>query len=287
MRKILITGSNGQLARCIADAAVRFPQFAFTFLDKSELDITDAAAVGAYFRGNSYYACINTAAYTNVEKAESEPERAYAVNAEGVRNLAVNCAEYDVLLLHVSTDYVFDGRKKVSYVETDATNPLNVYGASKLKGEKYVTESGARHYIVRTSWLYSQYGHNFYNTIVKHASAGRDLTITTEQTGTPTNANDLAQALLQIVQDESADYGVYHFSNEGSATWYDFANAILDAHPQFKEVTLAKTSHYPTFAARPKNSVLETDKIKRPFKIAPLNWEESLRMLINSTYGKE
>jgi len=269
MRKILVTGAQGQLARCIADAAPCFEKLALTFVDRKQLDVTDSEAVAEFFNRHTFDACINTAAYTDVEKAESEPDRAFAVNAEGIANIARACAQRNVLLLHVSTDYVFDGDKKAPYVETDATNPINVYGASKLKGETYVTESGAKHYIVRTSWLYSRYGQNFYNTIVKHASAGRDLTVTTEQTGTPTNATDLAKALLQMAQNGNGAYGVYHFSNEGSATWYDFAKAILD-----------KTSHYPTFAARPKYSWLACDKFMATTGMRLVPWLDSLNRVI-------
>jgi dTDP-4-dehydrorhamnose reductase len=280
MRKILVTGAQGQLARCIADAAPRYQNLALTFINRKQLDVTDSEAVAEYFDRHTFDACINTAAYTDVEKAESEPDRAFAVNAEGVANIARACAERNVLLLHVSTDYVFDGDKRAPYLETDTTNPINVYGASKLKGEQYVIDSGANYYILRTSWLYSQYGYNFYKTICRLAQEGRDLTVTTEQTGTPTNANDVARVLLQLAGENRGSYGVYHYSNSGSATWYDFAKTIIEIIPDFRDVNLAKTSHYPTFAARPKYSVMACDRVTSNFNIEVSDWENSLQQLV-------
>src|SRR5690606_5979781 len=227
MKKILVTGANGQLGRCIKDAATDFPDLEFLFVSKEELDIENANLLKEYFTKNLFDYCINTAAYTNVEKAEGEAEKAFAINAEAVKNLALTCKENDVVLLHISTDYVFDGKKKSTYVETDITNPINVYGASKLKGEQYIQEIGNKFYIFRTSWLYSQYGHNFLKTILKYSQEGKPLTITTEQTGTPTNANDLARMILQVIEQDKADYGVYHYSNAGETTWYGFAAEIL------------------------------------------------------------
>ena len=227
--------------------------------------------------------CINTAAYTNVEKAESEQEKAFAINAEAVKNISKACAENDVVLLHISTDYVFDGKKNSPYVETDATNPLNVYGVSKLKGEEFIQQVCAKYFIFRTSWLYSQYGHNFLKTILKYAEEKKPLTITTEQTGTPTNANDLANGLLQVIVQDSTDYGVYHFSNGGQTTWFGFAEAILRETEKLKDSNLAKTNHYRTFAARPEYSVLDNTKILNNLKIKQVAWQESLKSVLKKT----
>jgi dTDP-4-dehydrorhamnose reductase len=223
--------------------------------------------------------CINTAAYTHVDKAESEKEKAFAVNAEGTENLAKACVARDVLLIHVSTDYVFDGTSTIPYLESDETNPINVYGASKLAGEQAIMELCERYFIVRTSWLYSEFGHNFFRTILKHANAGNPLSITTEQLGSPTNANDLAAAILTISAADTEEYGVYHYSNDGEATWYDFAEAILKESGQIETVNLAKTDHYRTFAARPAYSILNCNKFYKTFKGTPLSWKESLRTL--------
>lgn len=283
MKKILVTGANGQLGRCIKDAAASFPDLEFVFVSKEELDIENSDLLLDFFSKNSFTHCINTAAYTNVENAESEPEKAFAINAEAVKNAAISCKENDVVLLHISTDYVFDGKKQTPYLETDPTNPINVYGASKLKGEKYIEEICTKYFIFRTSWLYSQYGHNFLKTILKYAEAGKPLTITTEQTGTPTNANDLAKALLQVIAQDSKDYGVYHYSNCGETTWFGFAEAILQQTEKLKDANLAKTNHYRTFAARPEYSILDNTKAQNKLKTKHIDWQESLRSIIKES----
>lgn len=279
----MVTGANGQLGRCIQDAAANFPDLYFEFVSKAALNIENAGAVENFFRRNNFSYCINTAAYTNVEKAESEPEKAFAINAEAVKNLANCCRENDVVLLHISTDYVFDGKKGAPYLETDATNPINVYGASKLKGEQYIQEICDKYLIFRTSWLYSQYGHNFLKTILKYSEEKKPLTITTEQTGTPTNANDLAATLLQIIIQDSKDYGVYHYSNRGKTTWFGFAEAILKQNEKLKDAKLAKTNHYRTFAARPAYSVLDNAKALNNLNIRQIDWQESLHSVLKNT----
>lgn len=280
MKKILVTGANGQLGRCIQDAAVHFPDLEIVFVSKDDLDIENSELLKNFFTKNTFDYCINTAAYTNVEKAETEKDTTFAINAEAVRNLAQICAEREIVLIHISTDYVFDGKKQSPYIETDPTNPINVYGASKLKGEEYIQEICPKHYIFRTSWLYSQYGHNFLKTILKYTREGKPLTITTEQTGTPTNANDLARMILQVIEQDKADYGVYHYSNAGETTWYGFAEEILRQTGKLKEANLAKTNHYRTFAARPEYSVLDNSKIKKTLLRENTPWRESLTTII-------
>lgn len=282
MKKILVTGANGQLGKCIKDAAPDFPELEFIFVSKEELDIENETLLEEFFNKNSFSHCINTAAYTNVEKAESEPESAFRINAEAVKNLASICKENEVVLLHVSTDYVFDGKKKLPYLETDTTNPINVYGASKLKGEEYIQHICDKYFIFRTSWLYSQYGHNFLKTILKYAEENKQLTITTEQTGTPTNANDLANVLLQVIAQDSTNYGVYHYSNGGETTWFGFAKEILRQTGKLKEAKLAKTNHYRTFAARPEYSVLDNTKVQKAFSISAVPWLKSLETIIKN-----
>ncbi|GAB5400734.1 MAG: dTDP-4-dehydrorhamnose reductase [Aureisphaera sp.] len=282
MSKVLVTGANGQLGKCIKDASKNFNEHSFVFVSREQLDVADKVAVLSTFEKDSFDYCINAAAYTNVEKAESDKDNAYRVNAEGARNIAEACNETKTKLIHISTDYVFDGTKTSPYVESDATNALSVYGASKLKGEEWIREKCARHFILRTSWLYSQYGHNFYNSMLRFAEEGRKLSITTEQLGTPTNANDLAMAALQIVDASSEAYGIYHYSNEGAATWFDFAEAIFRHTGKLDSVTLEKTDHYRTFAARPAYSILNKEKFFQQFSAPRLDWQESLKILIDN-----
>ena len=283
MKKILVTGANGQLGRCIKDATTKYPELEFVFVSKEELDIENLQLLTDFFTRNSFTHCINTAAYTNVEKAESELEKAFAINAEGVKNLAEICKQNNIVLLHISTDYVFDGKKKSPYLETDTTNPINIYGISKLKGEQFIQEICDKYFIFRTSWLYSQYGHNFLKTILKYVEDGKPLKITTEQTGTPTNANDLAVAMLQVIIQDSTDYGVYHYTNQGETTWFGFAEEILVQTGKLKDAKLAKTNHYRTFAARPEYSVLDNAKAFNKLNLKQINWQESLQSVLIKT----
>ena len=277
--KILITGAKGQLGECIKDAAANYPEFDFLFASRELLNIESEKSISNIFENNRFDYCINTAAYTNVEKAESDQQTAFLTNAEGVKHLARHCKKNNTTLIQISTDYVFDGKKKTPYTEEDTTRPLNIYGASKLKGEKYVQEICQSYYILRTSWLYSQYGQNFYNTVLRFSKERKPLTVTTEQTGTPTNANDLAEAILTIIKINSKNYGIYNFSNQGEATWYDFAKEILIQTNQLTKSNLAKTDYYRTFAARPSYSVLDTRKYKNTFNKAVFDWKKSLKSL--------
>jgi len=279
--KILITGAKGQLGKCIKDAAANYPEFNFLFASRELLNIESEKSISNIFENNRFDYCINTAAYTNVEKAESDQETAFLTNAEGVKHLASHCKRNNTTLIQISTDYVFDGKKGSPYSEEDSTNSLNIYGASKLKGEQYVQEICQAYYILRTSWLYSQYGQNFYDTVLRFAKEGKLLTVTTEQTGTPTNANDLAEAILTIIKINSKNYGIYNFSNQGEATWYDFAKEILIQTNQLTKSNLAKTDYYRTFAARPSYSVLDTRKYKNTFNKAVFDWKKSLATLLN------
>ncbi len=282
MTKVLVTGANGQLGMCIQDASKAFPNLDFTFASKGVLDIANDASVTDYFRKNDFQYCINTAAYTLVDKAETGQEEAFKINAEAPKNIATACKKNNCTLVHISTDYVFDGKKRTPYTEEDATNPINVYGASKLKGEENIAANCDRYFIFRTSWLYSQYGNNFLKTILRFSEEGKPLTITTEQTGTPTNANDLAEAILNLISEGNSAYGLYHYSNDGEATWYDFAEAILTFSGKLEVTNLAKTEHYPTFARRPEHSVLDLQRIKKKFNIPVILWQESLNNLINT-----
>ena len=283
MKKILVTGSSGQLGQCLKQLLPSTTDISCYFATREDLDITNNDVVRQFFGEHNFDYCINTAAYTNVEKAESEQKEAFLINAEGAYNLVKACKKYNVVLLHISTDYVFDGMAKTPYQEQDPTNPLNVYGASKLKGEQHIGDTWNKHFIIRTSWLYSQYGHNFLNSMLEFAEQKKALAITTQQTGTPTNANDLAQVLVTIIKTRNTRYGVYHFSNQGEATWYDFATAIFKATGEIDTVNLAKTEHYATFAKRPVYSVLNCNKLKVTLGTQYKNWEDSLIHLIQKT----
>ena len=283
MKKILVTGSNGQLGQCLKQQLQNTGDISCYFATREDLDITNNDVVHQFFGEHNFDYCINTAAYTNVEKAESEQKEAFLINAEGAYSLAKACKKHNVVLLHISTDYVFDGMAKTPYQEQDPTNPLNVYGASKLKGEQHIVDTWNKHFIIRTSWLYSQYGHNFLNSMLEFAKQKKALAITTQQTGTPTNANDLAQVLVTIIKTGNARYGVYHFSNQGEATWYDFAEAIFKATGEIDTVDLAKTEHYATFAKRPVYSVLNCNKLKVTLGTQYKSWEDSLIHLTQKT----
>ena len=282
MINLLVTGSNGQLGQCLKQLLLSATDISCYFAAREDLDITNSDELQRFFSDHNFDYCINTAAYTNVEKAESEQKEAFLINAEGAYSLAKACKKHNVVLLHISTDYVFDGMAKTPYQEQDPTNPLNVYGASKLKGEQHIVDTWNKHFIIRTSWLYSQYGQNFLNSMLQFAKQKKALTITTQQKGTPTNANDLAQVLVTIIKTGNARYGVYHFSNQGEATWYDFAKAIFKATGEIDTVNLAKTEHYATFAKRPSYSVLNCNKLKDTLGITYRNWEDSLKQIINS-----
>ena len=280
--KILVTGANGQLGNCIRDAAQQHPELDFHFTDKGMIDIDDANSVEYFFKNNKFDYCVNTAAYTNVEKAESHKKEAFLTNAEGAKHIAQACSKNDAVLIHVSTDYVFDGKKETPYTENDKVNPINVYGASKLKGEQYIREICVKFFIFRTSWLYSQYGHNFLNSMLRFADEQRELSITTEQIGTPTNANDLAGAIIATIVSHNENYGVYHFSNNGSATWYDFAKAIFSFSEQLENLKLEKTKHYRTFAERPSYSILDKTKFTNNFIYPLVDWQDSLKKIIEN-----
>lgn len=259
MDRILVTGSSGQLGQTLHELVTKKGDSYqhFDFKTSSELDITDPEAINNIFRKGNYDYCINCAAYTNVEQAEKTPEPAFAVNAEGAKNLAKACKDHVVTLIHVSTDYVFDGTKEGPYTVEDATNPINEYGKSKLEGEQYIRQIWANHYIIRTSWLYSKkYNHNFYRTIVKKALEGQNLHITDEQIGCPTNTESLAKFIIKNLLSGEQPFGTYHVTDGKPMTWYDFAKQILEENGLTHKVNLVLDRNYRTFAKRPINSVL-------------------------------
>jgi len=274
--RILVTGANGQLGKCLQKHAGKFQNFEFLFESFQTLDITSQEQLETYFSSKKIDYCVNCAAYTNVEAAEEEKDLALQVNAEAVKFISELCKIHHTRLFHISTDYVFDGLKLSPYLETDSVNPINIYGASKLQGEAMISEFMDQYFILRTSWLYSEFGHNFFNTILKKADERAELNITTEQIGTPTNANDLALFILNLIQTDSKAFGLYHYSNLGEATWYDFARLILEQKQLKNDVDLKATFSYPTKAQRPKFSVLDKSHTERTFGTKILHWRESL-----------
>jgi dTDP-4-dehydrorhamnose reductase len=257
MIKILVTGSTGQLGLTLQEQAENFPDGSFDFKASEELDITKLKELEKIFQKGNYDFCINCAAYTNVEQAEKHPEEAFKVNAEGAKNLAAICKAHKATLIHISTDYVFDGEKETPYTVEDQPNPINEYGKSKLAGEKFIQQILPNHHIIRTSWLYSKkYGHNFYRTILKKALAGKGLHITDAQKGCPTNTETLASFILEEIVLGKKPFGVYHFTDGKPMTWYEFAQYILEEKGLKGKVNLVLDSNYRTFAKRPKNSVL-------------------------------
>ncbi len=278
--KILVTGANGQLGRCLLDVSKIFPQFEYHFKNSKDLDISDFNAVKLLFDTHKFQYCINCAAYTAVDKAESERDRAFLINAESVRNLAEVSLRNNTTLLHISTDFVFDGTKKTPYTEEDEPNPLNVYGASKLKGERYIMERLKKYFIIRTSWIYSEYGHNFVKTMLRLANDKKEISVVNDQIGSPTYAADLAGILMSIIANGSDKYGLFHYSNAGEISWYDFAIQIFKAYKKNVLVKPICTKDFPTAALRPAYSVLDKSKSILNLNIEIHKWNIALERAI-------
>jgi len=261
---ILVTGSKGQLGNEIQAIAPNYPQHSFVFTDVDELDITDKGAIDTIFKENNFQCVINCAAYTQVDKAEEEQDLARKINVQGAKNIAQACTKYKVELMHISTDYVFDGNNHKPYRETDFTNPHSVYGETKLEGEKVIEEYATTAIIIRTSWLYSSYGHNFVKTMLKYGKEKEELNVVYDQVGTPTYAANLAHLLLSNIEDMQWLQGthIYHYSDEGVCSWYDFAKEIMELSNIDCKVNAIESKDYPLPAPRPFYSVLNKAKIK-------------------------
>ncbi len=280
-----MTGSKGQVGMELQALATQFPDFDFIFVDVDELDITDPTAVKDFFDNSVISYCINCAAYTAVDKAETETSLAWKVNTVGPENLATACFRYKAIMLHISTDYVYHTQQTKPYIETDFTNPQGTYARTKLQGDEAVLRSNAGGaMVVRTSWVYSSFGNNFVKTMLSLGAERGELSVIYDQIGTPTYARDLALALLQIVQkaenhdsDRNQFSGIYHYSNEGVTSWYDFAVAIFDIKNMAVKVRPIETKDYPTPASRPPYSLLNKAKIKNTFGLEIPHWQQSLR----------
>ena len=296
---VLVTGANGQLGQAIQSIVGNYPSIDFVFCTSSELNITDKANCETVFEKYKPNFCINAAAYTAVDKAESEPEKAFAINVTGAQNLAEVCKNHDTVLLHVSTDFVFDAKfvDGIAYydselrlplksdkglTETDVPFPAGIYGLTKLQGEQAIESTWEKHFIIRTSWVYSQFANNFMKTMLRLASERDSLSVVSDQIGTPTNAVDLAECLLTIITQHPTPntqhlFGIYNFSNEGHCSWYDFAAEIFRVNNISINLQPIPSSAYPTPAKRPAYSVLDKSKIKQVFGVKIKDWEDSLK----------
>ena len=272
----LVIGANGQLGNCIR----LFLKDNAVYTDKDELDITDENAVKEFVKNNNFKCIINCSAYTAVDKAENDIELATKINVDGVRNLA----KTNIPLIHISTDYVFDGKNNIPYVETDETNPVSIYGKTKLEGEKEVLKYSKSAIIIRTAWLYSQFGNNFLKTMLRLGKEKESLNVVFDQVGTPTYAMDLADVIFKILQ--SGKYEdmkeIYHFSNEGVCSWYDFAVEIMKEANLNCKVKPIESKDYPTVAVRPSFSVLNKSKIKKDFGVEIEHWRMAMVRCLES-----
>lgn len=277
---ILITGSNGQLGNEIKKLENQYPNWQFIYGDLPEIDITNKILIEDFVQEKAINVIINCAAYTAVDKAEEDKDIAYKVNAAGPAILAEVAESKNIQLFHISTDFVFDGKNYQPYIETDRPAPISVYGSTKLEGEEMVLQNNPSAIILRTSWLYSAFGNNFVKTMQRLGNEKSQLNIIFDQIGTPTWAADLANATLNILSSNKLKAGIYHYSNEGVASWYDFAKEIIDISNIQCKVLPIPTSEYPTPAARPHYSVMNKQKIKDTFEIEIPYWKESLKKCI-------
>ena len=276
---VLVTGSNGQLGKTFKELFNNDnEELDFIFTSRSQLDITNKTSVENFFKANHIDYCVNCAAYTNVDQAEIETEKAFKANAQAVKSLAEICKIHKTTLVHISTDYVFDGKQNVPYKENDVTNPINVYGESKLLGEKHIQDIIDNFYIIRASWLYSKYNSNFVKTIVSKLKESSNLNILTTQTGTPTSCIDLAHFIVFLINND-VDYGTYNFSALGQTNWFEFAKYIASSLNQKSSSEIYPTTNFVTKAERPIFSVLDTSKTQLiPYKLN--HWKTSVETII-------
>jgi len=281
-KRILVTGANGQLGQELQVLAATYPSFSFVFADRGLLPVDDPDRIAAFFQTNPPDWCINCAAYTAVDKAESEREAAFRINGDAPGWLAAACRSAGALFIHVSTDYVFDGSSSTPLKEDDKTAPINTYGASKLKGE----ENALREYpdgalVIRTSWVYSEFGNNFVRTMIRLMTERPAISVVDDQIGSPTYAADLAAAILRIVSGDRWVPGIYNYSNEGEISWYDFALAIRGLIGSNCQVSPIPSVRYPTPARRPHYSLLDKGLIKKTYGLSVPAWRESLETCIS------
>ena len=282
MSKTVVFGASGQLGHCIKLVSGGMGITDILFPDEKIANILDTELLNQLFEKEKPAFVINCAAYTAVDKAEDDVELARKINKDGAANLAELCKTYQTTLIHISTDFVFEGNQASLLKETDVAQPINVYGLTKLEGEKSITETLERYFILRTSWLYSEYGNNFVKTMLKLGKERPALNIIADQIGTPTYAIDLATCILNIIKNENTSYGLYHYSNEGVTSWYDFAKAIFDLSNVPVKVLPITSNEYPTKAIRPAFSVMDKSKIKIAMNIEIPYWRDSLEKCLNN-----
>jgi dTDP-4-dehydrorhamnose reductase len=276
MGNILVIGGHGQLGQCLQEVVKAKIGYKYIFLSQQELNISDTEQMETVFLQYRPAYCINCAAYTAVDMAEENPHNAHEINEHAVARIAATCASYLTTLIHISTDFVFDGSFALPLTETSETNPINIYGLSKLKGEQAIENILKEHFIIRTSWLYSEKANNFCKTMLKLAQVKSELQVVYDQVGTPTYAMDLAGCITHIIESRKPAYGLYHYSNEGVASWYDFAKAIFEFAEIDIDVWPVNSDKFLTKAKRPHYSVLDKSKIKSTFGISIPYWRDSL-----------
>ncbi|PWT72366.1 MAG: dTDP-4-dehydrorhamnose reductase [Bacteroidetes bacterium] len=277
---ILITGANGQLGQEFESLSANFPQYRFVFASRQELPIEDASAISTIFNSVKPNICINCAAYTAVDKAESEREQAFLVNADAVGHLANACKKVGAKLVHISTDYVFDGQSSRPWKEDDPTHPINVYGESKRAGEILAMQNNPATIIIRTSWVYSSFGKNFVKTMIRLMKEREMVKVVDDQIGSPTYAADLARVIMKVIKAENFIPGIFHYSNEGRISWYEFAIAIKRLVRSDCKVEPIRSSEYPTPARRPNYSLLDKTRISTVYGIHIPDWKDSLSLCI-------
>lgn len=278
--KILVTGAGGQLGSELQSIAFLYPEFQFVFVSRQDLSIENHSAVSAFFEAVKPQYCINCAAYTAVDKAESDLEKAFLINGEATGTLAFACQLFNTNFIHISTDYVFNGKGLRPYSEDEAVDPVNAYGASKLQGEQLAIKHNPHTSIVRTSWVYSYHGSNFVKTMMRLMKERSSLNVVNDQQGSPTYAADLAKALIEIIKSGKWLPGIYNYCNEGLITWYDFAMAIKELTGSSCNIIPIPASEFVTAAKRPGYSVLNTQKIKSIYNVSVPEWRESLTKCI-------
>ncbi|WP_210516610.1 dTDP-4-dehydrorhamnose reductase [Hymenobacter terricola] len=287
MGSVLVFGASGQLGQCLAHVAKERNTPGLKFLPEAQANILDLAGLQALFEQHRPTYVINCAAYTAVDKAEDELELARKINRDGVENLARLCGEYGTILIQISTDFVFAGTGNQPLLETDETAPISAYGLTKLEGEQVIPPHTARYFILRTSWLYSEFAGNFVKTMLRFGRERDELRVIWDQLGTPTYAIDLAGCILHLIDTQSQAFGLYHYSNEGLTSWYDFATAIFELSGTTVKTTPIRTAEYPTKATRPPFSVMDKTKAKAQLGVAIPHWRTSLQICLGRLAAAE
>lgn len=277
MKKVLVTGAGGQLGKSLQRISEAYEDMEFLWTDVDQMDITNRQDVLSVFRDFDPDFCINCAAYTQVDLAEQEPEKARLINVDAVGHLIQACNEKHCALFHISTDFVFDGKSDAPYTESSKSNPLSVYGQTKLEGEEKVIIEAKQFVVIRTSWVFSEFGKNFFKTMLQLSETHSELQVVNDQTGCPTYAGDLARQLLQIILSGKVENEIYHFSNQGVTTWYDFAKAIFTLKGRKIEVIPIASADFGAAAERPAYSVLDCSKIQKGLGVQIRPWIQALQ----------